>query len=354
MPLKVVRRKNRRNALTISGTLRLGSGRTVRIERRASTDDPCLAAEEARVLEAQMLRTDWHGERKGTRSFAGAVLAYFEAEQRTDGTKARYNRVLRAIGDRPLSDIDQDTVTELRKKLMRPNCSPSTVTREIINPLRAIMRLAAERKWCDPVKFTVPKESDGRTLYLKPDETERLIAAASDHLKPLLIFLICTGARVSEALELEWRDVDLVGARAILWRTKARRRRNLVLPPRCVDALAGLPHCEGVVFRAPSGEPYADHYRRSGGQFKTAWKGAIRRAGLDPEITPHTLRHTWASWHYALNKDPIRLKQEGGWSDLKLVERYAHLLPAGHEGRSASSSMRPHCDRRILPLRKAS
>jgi integrase len=69
----------------------------------------------------------------------------------------------------------------------------------------------------------------------------------------------------------------------------------------------------------------------SGGQFKTAWRGAIRRSGIDPKLTPHDLRHTWASWHYALHKDPIWLKEEGGWSSVALVERYAHLLPAGHE-----------------------
>jgi integrase len=31
-----------------------------------------------------------------------------------------------------------------------------------------------------------------------------------------------------------------------------------------------------------------------------------------PELTPHDLRHTWASWHYALNRDLLLLKVEGG------------------------------------------
>src|SRR5262249_47811546 len=163
---------------------------------------------EAVTLEKELLRTAWHGERTGSRSFAAALSAYFEEEERSDATKRRYQRVLRALGDIRLSDVNQDTVTMLRQKLMRPNCAPGTVTREIINPLRAVMRLAAERGWCKPVKFKVPKESTGRTLYLMPDEAERLIAAASTHLSTLLVFLLGTGARVSEALELVWRDVD--------------------------------------------------------------------------------------------------------------------------------------------------
>ena len=92
-----------------------------------------------------------------------------------------------------------------------------------------------------------------------------------------------------------------------------------------------LAHRDGRVFRTPHGE-YADHQRSYGGNIKTAWKGAIRRAGLAPELTPHDCRHTWASWHYALNRDLLALKAEGGWSSVTLVERYAHLLPAGQGG----------------------
>jgi integrase len=168
---------------------------------------------------------------------------------------------------------------------------------------------------------------------LLPDEAERLLRAASAHLRPLLIFLLGAGARMSEAIYLDWRDVDLAGARAIFWadRTKAGKRRVAALPPCVVAALGSLPHREGPVFRSQLSRPYADHRRAYGGQIDTAWKGAMRRAGLDPELTPHDCRHTWASWHYALHKDLLALKVEGGWSSVALVERYAHLLPAGHE-----------------------
>lgn len=41
------------------------------------------------------------------------------------------------------------------------------------------------------------------------------------------------------------------------------------------------------------------------------------------------LRHTWASWHIQ-NGTPIHVLQElGGWSDIRMVQRYAHLAP-GH------------------------
>src|SRR3546814_16251065 len=59
--------------------------------------------------------------------------------------------------------------------------------------------------------------------------------------------------------------------------------------------------------------PYADTEGRWGGQIKTAWNGACRRAELGDTIegkfkkwfTPHDLRDTWASWFYALSKDAL-------------------------------------------------
>jgi integrase len=338
--LRVEPRRNKATGKTDGFTI-VGSVAGIRIRRRAQSNDTKLARKEAAVLEADILNTAWHGERRGVRSFAEALIAYFEAEPRSEATKARYNRVLRALGDAKLSDISQDTVTALKAKLLRPDHKPATVTREIINPLRAVMRLAQERGWCSAPKFRVPAETAGRTLYLLPGEVDRLIAAAAPHLRPLLTFLVGTGARMAEAVELDWRDVDLIGARAIFWRTKGGRRRNAHLPPTVVAALANLPGREGRVFRWTTRTrkdgtvrrtaDYIDRERRYGGQIKTGWAGALKRAGLNPDLTPHDLRHTWASWHYALNRDLLALKIEGGWSSVVLCERYAHLMPAGQE-----------------------
>lgn len=245
-------------------------------------------------------------------------------------TRRAYTFILKALGDVRLADIDQDTVTRLRRAILRPNSGPSTVTRNLITPLRAVLRHAHRRGWCDAPLLDTPRSPHGRTLFMVPAEAEQLLASAGPHLRPLIIFLLGTGARLSEALYLDWRDVDLTGARAIFWKTKNGKRRNAILPTRVVVALANLPHRDGAVFLRPDGQPYDDR-DGYGGQVKTAWKGAIRRSGLNPEFTPHTCRHTWASWHYALHRDLLRLKQEGGWSSVMLVERYAHLLPAGHE-----------------------
>jgi integrase len=327
MPLHVVRRKDT-GSVTISGTV---AGQ--RIRRRAQSDNLALAREEAAALEAQILRTEWHGERRGARSFAEAVISYLEAAQRTYGTKRRLNRILTALGDPPLSAIDQNAIDQVRRKILSADASMSTVRRGVITPIRAVLLHAHRRGWCDTPSFEIPRESEGRARYLLPDEAERLLAASSPHIRILLTLLIGTGMRMAEALELLWRDVDLLGGRAILWpdQTKTRRRRNVILPPRVVICLANLAHRDGPVIRRDDGQPYADRRREGGGQIKTAWRATLRRANLDPSFSPHDLRHTWASWHYALHRDLLALKVAGGWSSVTLVERYAHLMKEGHQ-----------------------
>ena len=51
--------------------------------------------------------------------------------------------------------------------------------------------------------------------------------------------------------------------------------------------------------------------------------GACRRASIT-DFSPHTCRHTWATWHYAKYKDLQKLMDEGGWSSLAMVMIYAH------------------------------
>jgi integrase len=333
MPLKITRRKDR-PGLRIAGYIQLPDGSRVRVRTRAQSDRPELAREQAAALEAQILRDAWLGRRPAARSFAEAVESYLKAEPRARGDQQRLRRILLALGDVSVADLGQERLQQLQGKLLAPEASPATIRRGVIAPIRAVLNHAAALGWCAPPKFRIPRQPAGRTLYLLPAEAERLLAATAPHLAPLFLLLLDTGARLSEALELDWREVDLGGARVIFWRTKSGRRRDAPLSPRTVAALAGLPEREGAVFRWPdrSGRrrrPYADRGRQGGGQIKRGWSTAIRRAGLPAELTPHDLRHSWASWHYARHRDLLLLKQAGAWSSVALVERYAHLLPAG-------------------------
>ena len=66
--------------------------------------------------------------------------------------------------------------------------------------------------------------------------------------------------------------------------------RGVPLHPRVVALLTALEAQEGGVFRRPDGLPY-ERKTDGGGQIKTAFAGACRRAGI-ANFTPHDCRHT--------------------------------------------------------------
>jgi len=210
-------------------------------------------------------------------------------------------------------------------------CALAPRQREIIGPVRAVLLHGSRRRMCEIPVLDAGKVSPARTEWLTPAEADALINAAAKHLQPLLTFLAATGARLGEALALDWRDVDLPHLRAVLRDTKNGRDRILDLCPRAAGTLAGLSGRAGRVFRTRSGEPYKvgdEKAEQGGGQIKKAWATARKKAGLDwKDVSPHSLRHTWASWHYAMHRDLLLLRFEGDWSSVKLVERYAHLVP---------------------------
>lgn len=368
MPLTVKRRADT-GTLWIIGTVRpAGAAHGVRIRRRAGSDDPTKAREEASALETRILRDHHLGERPADRTFSEAVLDYTRFAPRSPGTLDLVRRLLLHFGDTPLSRIDQEAANAACRALLRPGAKPATVKRNILVPLGAVLQHAAHHLRGAPPTPTLraPEIRAEPTPFLLPHQAEALMAAARPELRALIHFFLCTGCRTREALTLDWSQVDLAGARLIIpeGQTKGGARRVVALPPAIVATLAGLayprrvdgervlvPEREGRVFRDWRGWDYRDvREGGGGGQLRTGWSRACRLAGLPgrwhewtpqghaepsrawvPELTPHDLRHTWASWDYALNRDLLGLKERGGWSSVTLVERYAHLMPAGQE-----------------------
>lgn len=339
MPLRVITRADT-GTLWITGTVRpAGAAQGYRVRQRAGTDDEALAREEAAAIEREIIRNHHLGQRPIERGFAAAATAYCQAEKRPTATPLRLKRLLRHFGNAPLRSITQDAMDTARTALWPNGAAAGTIRRELYVPVSAVLHFSARRGWCDEPRFDPPAETRGRTAFLLPAQADALMAELPDRLRPLVRFLLCTGCRLGEALALQWDQVDLQAARARLWadQTKARRSGVVMLPPAAVMALAGLPGARaGHVFRSryrgAGGEalPYRQTEAGGGGQIHNAFGAAAERAGV-PWATPHVCRHTFASWHYALHRDLLALKEAGRWASVELVERYAHLMPSGQE-----------------------
>ena len=293
------------------------------------------AAEEVRVKrEAELLEQSIHG-RRVTMTFSQAALSYLEL----GGDKRFMAPVLKHFGTTKLARIGQHEIDNAAKKLY-PSAAPSTLVRQVYTPVSAVLQHAAKRGWCTVQKLERPELPEGRVRWLTKDEAERLIAACAPHLRPLVIFLLYTGARCGEALWITWKDIDLNSRHVSFINTKNGTNRGVPLHHRVVSELDVLRTNRVTrqdrsrdgganVFTTQAGSGYGTPVQSdgsdssAGSRIKSAFGGAVRRAGLR-DFHPHDCRHTWATWHYQANRDLGALQRLGGWKTLSMVMRYAH------------------------------
>lgn len=201
MPLKVISRPGTR-ILWLSGTVR-----GQRVRESTGTDDPALAEERRATREAELYRSDIHGV-KASRTFGEAALSYLK-RQRSEDTKQRVRQFLTWLKatkrERITCDqVGQELLDKACEKLLRPGAADTTRLREVITPVKAVLRHAAIRGWCRLPVFETVRQGKRRKEWLAPAEAEAIIAASPPHLVPLFEFMFCTGARRGEAIGLRW------------------------------------------------------------------------------------------------------------------------------------------------------
>jgi integrase len=184
-------------------------------------------------------------------------------------------------------------------------------------------RFEGENPVC-AVKFF--EESPGRLRYLELEEDEQLLNVAQEPVRSMIVLGIHVGVRLqSEMLTLEWADVDLrrIQISILGAYTKNRNTRVVPLNKPAREVLARLKAtAKGpYVFAKKDGAPYRS--------IRTVFEKACEAAGLK-DVTPHTLRHTFASRLVMAGVDLRTVQELGGWSNLKMVQRYGHLSP-GHK-----------------------
>jgi integrase len=264
MPLKCVRRPDS-PYWWIIGTI---GG--VRLRESSGTDSFALAEIKRAARENELYRAEVHGPKAVRHPFAVVALSYLEhGGAHTEPTRARVRRLAEHIGASVAADdIDQARIDKACAALLRPGAAPATRLREVISPARAILTHGSKRRLCIVPVFETGKASPSRTEWMTPAEVDAMIDASAHHIKPLLAFLAATGARLGEALSLDWRDVDLVHSRAVLRDTKNGKDRLVDLCPSAMGALESITGrkrrllppepCSrvGSVFRTQVGEPY--------------------------------------------------------------------------------------------------
>ncbi len=180
----------------------------------------------------------------------------------------------------------------------------------------------------DPTeRLDAPRQTAPLPRFLSETEVDSLLAAGTAHgplLGAALEILYATGLRVSEMLSLP-RGALSGDARVLLIRGKGGRERIVPLSDAARDAAARLvaatPHGKWLFAGRGGKRPMT----RQG--LALLVKRAALEAGLDPgRVSPHVLRHSFASHMLARGADLRSLQLLLGHADIATTQIYTHVL----------------------------
>ena len=254
-------------------------------------------------------RAELHRLKPSGRTVYSAIEAWQKAAKRNAADVYRLEKFKKQYHDRALHVATVESITAAI-----PDSSPATFNR-YANLICAVFALAKQ-----PIEIPRKETPEGRIRWLTRQEWVRLRAQLTPHQRAMATFALATGLRQVNVLRLEWSQVDL--KRRVAWvhadQAKSRKAIGIPLSDEAVKVLqkqAGKD--ERWVF------PY---HGKPVSEIKTSWKAALARAKVT-DFTWHDLRHTWATWHI-MGGTPVEVLQKlGGWADIRMVLRYAHLDP---------------------------
>jgi integrase len=180
------------------------------------------------------------------------------------------------------------------------------------NPVRGVIRFAdgkRERRLSDA-------EYGALGEALRKAEAQSIWPAAATATR----FLALTGWRTGEALALRWDEVDLARRTATLGDTKTGRSVRPLSHAAC-DVLRSLTKTGELVFPATRGKG-----RMAG--FPKLWARIAALGALPADVTPHTLRHSFASLAGDLGYSEPTIAALVGHKGHSITSRYVHAADA--------------------------
>jgi integrase len=300
------------------------------------------------------LARDARGDRTGTNRKVPAARTPFDAYARAwvkttqgrtargfdDDTRASYTAALEAhaiphFRATPLRDIERRDVKQLVAKLQRAGLAPATIARYMA-PVRALFSDAVEDgdMIVNPalalkINAKAARSRDGEDApsndkALTRVELAAILAAIPESRRLLFDVLAGTGARISEALGLNWSDLTQSGDKTTLrierqWyrgtlkpnaKTEAGERTITLDPVLAAKLWAAGADGVGPMFHSKTGERLSDR------NLRRVLDKATERAGV-VGVSFHKFRHTHGS-----------MLLEAGWTIPQVSKRLGHADPA--------------------------
>lgn len=258
------------------------------------------------------------------------------SEATTRGYLGAVERFSRYFG-KPPDRLGPDHIRQYQAHLLHERkLAVGTVVNQVA-AMRFFFRRVLKRRF-PPDSIPYPKYSHHRTpRVLSPDEVARLIEAAGNlQARAILMALYSTGLRRTELVRLHVEDIDSERMMIHVRKGKGGKDRDLPLCPKLLETLREY-------WRWKRPKTWLFPGERGNGEHlsdKSVWYAcaeAARHAGLKKRVSPHMLRHSFATHLLEGGADLPTIQMLLGHADLEATSIYLHLS-------------RRHLDKTVNPL----
>ena len=245
---------------------------------------------------------------------------------------------MRVEVDQLLFSVQTDSVRAYLAFLNEKQYSKATIARKLAT-LRSFYKFLVKRNHIDSnpvVTIRTPKQEKKLPRFLEYEEVKRLLGTPPTNTwlgardRAILETLYSTGIRVSELVALNMDDIDFLGE-VVHVRGKGKKER---IAPIGSSALQVIQHYMEYRNKRAQNNGNFDarvlfvnkHGRRlSTRSVRRKMDKYLKMAGLDPAISPHTLRHSFATHMLNSGADLRSVQELLGHQSLSTTQIYTHL-----------------------------
>jgi len=323
------------------GGYRLPTGEKRRVPGSFDTKRRALA--EATKAEEAAARPGWKDPKAAARSWGDWNGDWWPTRDITPANDKNERSMLKKIDERwgnvPLADIDANAVKAWAVGLKKSgDLAPTSVNRHLAI-LRTSLSAAVEAGVLlqNPALGARVTEGEKERTHLTKDEAAALLEALTgEQDKRMVAFMLGTGVRFGEAAGLQVprvaRALDkvrivetwLINQKELSEYPKGRKLRTIPLPAWAAEKLEPVleERKAGFVFPGSRG-PAVSH-----SAFLKRIKKAAVDAGILENITPHTTRHSYATWMLEGGVPMMRVSRLLGHESYGITDKiYSHVAP---------------------------
>jgi integrase len=274
---------------------------------------------------------------------ATALVDQIIDEKKADGMSVRYVQDLRSRLPRFAKKFDGKMVATITSveidNWLRSLQVGATTRNNFRRTLVMMFNYAVDRGYAasnPAAKTAKAKVVDSPPGILTPQQTARLLEAASRELLPYVAIGAFAGLRRAELERLAWSDVHFDGDQLIevtAQKSKTARRRFVKIQPNLREWL--------IPVRKHSGKVTPDNFAK---QFDAA-----REAACITEWPDNALRHSFASYHLAHFKDAAALALEMGHTDSGIIFNHYRELVRPREAQRYWN-IKPARESKVVPM----